>query len=260
MFLNPKQWKSTRLASIVKISHDSRLFRFALDRDDQPLGLPTGQHCFVRIPTQDGEHIQRAYTPVSFTAVGYVDFLVKVYFPNEKFPSGGRMSMAFEQLKVGDLVQLKGPLGAFTHCGKGVVRWQGKERRVRQYGLVCGGTGITPIMQVLRGVLSDAEDKEACLSVLNGNRAESDILMRAELDKMAHQHQSRLRIHHTLSTPPDGWAFGKGRMSQNDLLQHLPAPSPEHLICVCGPGPMQDSVLAGLQSLGWDVSKDVVVF
>lgn len=118
-FLQKTKWKKTTLTSIENVSHDSRVFRFALEREDQALGLvrialfvaarsevsrltrrarsppsqPVGHHVFVRARGADGELVQRAYTPVSRqTEKGFIDLLIKLYLPNDKFPLGGRMS------------------------------------------------------------------------------------------------------------------------------------------------------------------------
>jgi nitrate reductase (NAD(P)H) len=87
IFLNPKQWKKSKLVSVKDVSKDSKVFRFALDKDEQALGLPTGQHVYVRLKRKtvssvkkaaDGEMVQRAYTPLSREMdKGYIDMLVK---------------------------------------------------------------------------------------------------------------------------------------------------------------------------------------
>lgn len=93
VFLQKTKWKKTRLLSITQVSPDSKVFRFALEKDDQPLGLPTGHHVFVRSRSADGELVQRAYTPVSRQSeVGFIDLLIKLYLPNKSYPLGGRMS------------------------------------------------------------------------------------------------------------------------------------------------------------------------
>lgn len=78
-FLDPKRWKKTRLMEVTEVNHDSRNFRFSLQSPEQPLGLPCGQHVFVRLRRKDtGEMVQRAYTPVSRQdAVGHIDYLIK---------------------------------------------------------------------------------------------------------------------------------------------------------------------------------------
>lgn len=88
-FLHAKKWKPTLLVGIKDVSKDSKIFRFALDSPDQTLGLPTGQHVYVRLRRKvtrdgkkvlddEGELVQRAYTPLSRdTEKGYIDILVK---------------------------------------------------------------------------------------------------------------------------------------------------------------------------------------
>lgn len=89
-FLSKTKWKGSRLVSIDYVNHDSRIYRFALEHPDQPLGLPVGQHVYARLrrkadgqptggATVDGELVQRAYTPVSRQgAQGFLDLLIKV--------------------------------------------------------------------------------------------------------------------------------------------------------------------------------------
>lgn len=51
------------------------------------------------------------------------------------------MTVGFNTLQIGDTVELKGPLGSFIWNGKGVVTWRGQTRRLKEVGLVCGGSG-----------------------------------------------------------------------------------------------------------------------
>lgn len=86
-FLNGK-WKKVELVSIEAVSKDSKVFRFALHQPDQQLGLPVGQHVYVRLRRKttgqergefvEGELVQRAYTPVSRQSDrGFIDMLIK---------------------------------------------------------------------------------------------------------------------------------------------------------------------------------------
>jgi hypothetical protein len=64
IFLSKKSWKKVELVSIDQVSHDSSVYRFKLEKEDQALGLPIGHHVFVRLRRKDGEMVQRAYTYV----------------------------------------------------------------------------------------------------------------------------------------------------------------------------------------------------
>ncbi|GAA5913630.1 uncharacterized protein JCM6883_004028 [Sporobolomyces salmoneus] len=268
IFLSKSKWKPAELVSIERINHDSRIYRFALEDPSQPLGLPTGQHVYARLrrkpsSTEEGELVQRAYTPVSLSnAKGFIDLLIKVYFPTPGFPTGGKMTLGFEELVVGDKIEFKGPLGSFEWLGGGRARWRGVERKPRQIGLICGGSGITPILQVLRGIVHDETDTETKLFLLNANKTEADILLRTELDslvELAGEH--RYRQHLVLSRATEDWKFSKGRINRQLLQDHLPqSGDKDDLILICGPDPMIQMAKEELAELGWDVPNQLVVF
>ncbi|GAA5967839.1 hypothetical protein JCM11641_005782 [Rhodosporidiobolus odoratus] len=276
IFLDKKRWKGAELVNIQTLNHDSRIYRFALEHEDQPLGLPVGQHVYARLrrkvkkdgakssePLVEGELVQRAYTPVSKGgAKGFLDLLIKVYFRTPAFPEGGKMTLGFEELQVGDIVEFKGPLGSFEWLRAGACRWKGVEKKVKHIGMVCGGSGITPILQVLRGVLHDAADSDTKLYVLNANKTEADILCRQELDEMLQlAGEGRYRQHLVLSQGPEDWPFSKGRISKTHLANHLPPPSEDSLVLFCGPDPMLEQVVKpGLAELGWDLPSQLVIF
>ncbi|QRV99692.1 nitrate reductase [Ceratobasidium sp. AG-Ba] len=263
-FLHKAKWKRVKLQNISPISPDTSIFRFALQSPDQPLGLPVGQHVFVRLKRKDtGEVVQRAYTPVSREReVGHIDLLIKMYLPTDDYPQGGKMSVGFHQLVVDDTVELKGPLGSFIWKGKGLALWRGVERSVKHLGLICAGSGITPILQVLRSVLEDPEDNDTTLWLLDSNRTEQDILCRDELLTFA-ERKGRMKAHFTLSkSPKDGWSFSTGRINDEMMRAHLPpSGQSDTLILICGPDALiKQTVKPGLERLGWDTSKTLVVF
>ncbi|KZT30292.1 hypothetical protein NEOLEDRAFT_1127249 [Neolentinus lepideus HHB14362 ss-1] len=263
-FLDKKKWKSVQLTEILRLNHDSWIYRFSLPTESQPLGLPVGQHVFVRLKRKDtAELVQRAYTPVSWHgAIGAVDFLIKIYYPSPEYPAGGKMTVGFHQLAVGDTVELKGPLGSFEWKGNGTAMWKGVEKRVNKLGLICGGSGITPILQVLRRVLHDNTDHTTELWLISANKTEADILCREELDALHAMHgQHRFHLHYTLGTVPSQWKYGVGRINEAMISQHMPGPSDDGLILVCGPEQMiSHAVKPALRSLGWDVEQSLVIF
>lgn len=92
--LNPKKKQAFALKEKVELSHNVRLFRFALQSPEHRLGLPVGKHMFLYAKV-NGETVMRAYTPSSSDDdLGVFDLVVKVYWKNEhpKFPEGGKMS------------------------------------------------------------------------------------------------------------------------------------------------------------------------
>ncbi|CAL1702986.1 unnamed protein product [Somion occarium] len=262
-FLDPKRWKTVTLSSVRKINHDSLVFSFSLGNTNQAIGLPIGQHVFVRIKRKDTDEIvQRAYTPVSRPSdTGRIEFLIKLYLPSPQFPAGGRMSVGLEQLKPGDTVEIKGPLGSFIWQGRGKALIHNIEREVKNVGLVCGGTGITPVLQVLRSILEDTEDRTQ-VWLLYANKTEADILCRDELDHLFKIHgQNRFKLHYTVGTAPKSWTYSIGRVTEELLKAHLPPPCDDSLILACGPEPMiNHCVKPGLQKYGWNVESSLFVF
>lgn len=74
--------------------------------------------------------------------------------------------------------------------------------------LYTGGTGITPMYQVLQAIMNDPHDKTE-VSLLSANQTEDDILLRDELEMMASDRPSTLKLWYTLDRPQEGWKYGK---------------------------------------------------
>ncbi|KAM0788181.1 hypothetical protein ACM66B_001341 [Microbotryomycetes sp. NB124-2] len=273
IFLSKTKWKAARLIKIQRVNHDSRIYRFALEDPEQLLGLPTGQHVYARLRrkkpktqtgneiTIEGELVQRAYTPLSpENAKGTIDMLIKVYFRTDEYPEGGKMTLGFEELEVGDSIEFKGPLGSFRWLGGGTAEWKGVKRTVRKIGMICAGSGVTPIIQVLRGIVNDEQDTTTETWIVNGNRTEDDILLKSDLDELVRRSDSRVRQHYVLSKGSDAWTGARGRIDKEMLKRHLPAPAEDALLCICGPDALIEAVKKSLAELGWNVPNALVVF
>ena len=216
-FLNPRSWKTAVLSSKRRISADTFVFTFDLDHPSQTLGLPTGQHLMIRLrDPATREAIIRPYTPISHVSKkGSMDVLIKLYLATSPTTPGGKMSQAISSIPVGHGVDFKGPIGKFTYHGQGVCSVNERQRRIRKFSMICGGSGITPIFQVFRSIMMDPEDPTVC-TVLNGNRLIEDILCREDLDALLQGNEHRAEIVHTLSRPPEiGWDGLKGRIDLN---------------------------------------------
>jgi NAD(P)H-flavin reductase len=119
--------------------------------------------------------LEKSYSPVSHPALeGVVDLLVKAYVPR---PGGGVGSFICN-LEIGETMQATLKKKRMVHGSAEVTR------RWRAIGLVGGGTGIAPLIQIARIVLDDPHDLTT-VRMLSINRHEEDILMKAELDAMA---------------------------------------------------------------------------
>ena len=108
-------------------------------------------------------------------------------------------------------------------------------------GMVAGGTGITPMLQVIEEVLRNPADKTQ-LSLVFGNVTADDILLKSRLDALAAKHPKQLRILYVLDQPPKGWKGGVGYVTPAMLKETMPPPGDNHLVLVCGPPGMMAAV------------------
>jgi len=261
---------SLKLIKRTEISPDTRIFRFELPSPDHVLGLPTGKH--VNLSARiDGKLCIRSYTPVSSdqTDKGYVDFIIKVYFPNvhPKFPDGGKMSMHLEKMKIGESIDIRGPNGLLEYkTGRKVyiAPKAGEEpelRFVRQLGLIAGGSGITPMLQIIRHVVREKDDVE--LFLLYANQTEKDILCKDELDQIAKDSNGRVHVHYTLDRPPPGWTGSSGFIDEEMLIKSMPKRQMDKdtTILICGPPPMvKFACLPNLRKMAFQEDEHIFVY
>lgn len=257
-FLQPRLWTKAVLAQRKSISWDTRIFTFKLEHDAQTLGLPVGQHLMVRLRDPvTREAIIRSYTPISETDTrGTMELLVKVYFDTDK-AAGGKMTKAMDSLPIGHVVDFKGPIGKFHYLGRGRCTVNGVERQVKSFCMICAGSGITPVFQVLRAVMQDPEDNTRCV-VFNGNRLVEDILCKDELDAFAAANVDRCKLLYTLTQAPEDWTGLRGRISGELVKKHVPNDG-DTMALICGPEPLEKSISAALKEQAWK-DEDVLLF
>jgi len=257
-FLQSRAWSTAPLYSKQVISWDTRIFTFKLESETQTLGLPVGQHLMIRLrDPKTQEAIIRSYTPISETTkTGFIDVLVKVYFATQE-AKGGKMSQAMEALSLGQAVDFKGPIGKFEYHGRGLCSINGNKRTVSRFAMICAGSGITPIFQVLRAVMRDKGDKTKC-TLLNGNRLVEDILCKKEVDEMVKGNEDRAKVLYTLTKAPEGWKGLRGRIGGALVKEHC-LRDDKTLVLVCGPDALEKSVHVPLKEQGW-VDDQILFF
>jgi len=155
----------------------------------------------------------------------------------ERFADGGKMSQYLDTLRVGAQVTLSGPWGRIEYVAPGVFDVGGERLSARKVGMLAGGTGITPRLQVIAAVLKDATDPTE-LSLLYANQSADDILVREQLEELAAAHPRRFRVWYTVDRPAAGWAYSSGFITDGMISEHLPPPADDTLVLMCGPPPM----------------------
>jgi len=237
--LDPAVWKEFPLKEKIIISHNTAIYRFALPHPDDILGLPIGQHIQVQAEI-NGKDIMRSYTPTSSDDDrGHFDLLIKAY---EK----GNISRYISLLKIGDKVRIKGPRGQFKYSPS----------LTREIGMIAGGTGITPMLQIIRAALKNPLDRTK-LSLIYANVNPEDILLKAELDDLAAKHPNRFTVYYVLNNPPAGWKGGVGFVTKEQIEEHLPPTDSNIKILLCGPPPMITAMKKHLGELGHPAPRTV---
>lgn len=228
--LNPNEFVKLRLKSTEFISPNTTRHRFELQSPEHETGL-TVASCIVARAEVDGKTVTRPYTPISLNHQrGYMDLLVKSY-PKPL----GVMSRHIQSLRPGhDALEFKGPYPKIQY----------KANMKKKIGMIAGGTGITPMLQIIREVLSNPEDRTQ-ISLIFANVTEADVLLKDELDALQYLYPE-FKVYYTLDKPPRGWQQGTGYVTAEMIAKHLPtnknnAPD-DVLILVCGPKGMMEMV------------------
>lgn len=171
--------------------------------------------------------------------MGTVDILIKVYFKTEEF-NGGRMTNYLNNLKEGDEIDVRGPFGKFQYLGNGevkiLVKFKPQEyfcHKFKKIIMVAGGTGITPIYQILQ--CAEKNKEKGCeFYLIYSNHTENDILLKNELIQISKVINLKLVF---ILTKIDG------RISRKNFDEILPEKDKDSMILHCGPRGFCDSVI-----------------
>ncbi|KAK3014426.1 hypothetical protein RJ639_009095 [Escallonia herrerae] len=180
--LDPTTFKDFKLVKRTQINHNSARFRFALPTSTSVLGLHAGQFIRCRGMDREGKEVIRPYTPITLNSdVGYFELVVKMY-------PLGRMSHHFREMREGEYLAVKGPIDRFKY----------KPGQARSLGMLAGGTGMTPMFQLIRAILENPKDKTT-IHLLYANHTFVDILLKEELDWFASKFPNHFKVCYVLS-------------------------------------------------------------
>ncbi|KAF3906337.1 Flavohemoprotein [Dactylellina cionopaga] len=237
--LKPDTFKEFQLKEKTELNHNTAIYRFALPEENDILGLPIGQHVTVSA-TIDSKEIGRSYTPISSDLnKGYFELLIKSY------PTGN-ISKFIGEMRVGQTIRVKGPKGQMKYSAN----------MVKHFGMLAGGTGITPMLQIIKAILRNPNDKTQ-VDLVFANVNEDDILLKEDLDELAEREKERLRVHYVLNNAPEGWTGGVGFVTADMIKAWCPAPAKDIKILICGPPPMVSAMKTHCKALGYEPAKPV---
>ncbi|CAD5185994.1 unnamed protein product [Musa acuminata subsp. malaccensis] len=226
--LDPEKWLEFKLQETARVSHNTQLFRFSFDPTAK-LGLDVASCILTRAPVGEEsegrrKYVIRPYTPISDPdSKGYFDLLIKVY-------PDGQMSQHFATLQPGDVVEVKGPIEKLRYS----------PNMKKNIGMIAGGTGITPMLQVIKAILKNPDDNTQ-VSLIYANISPDDILLKGELDRLSTSYPN-FKVFYTVDKPSKTWRGGTGYVSKDMVLKGLPSPGEETLILVCGPPGMMKHI------------------
>jgi cytochrome-b5 reductase len=223
---SPTEFRAFPIGRIEMISPNTKLFELALPSPEYEMGMQTASFVLVKGPNDEqGNAVTRPYTPTSINKEkGHCQLVIKAY-------PAGKVSTYLHSLKVGDNIELKGPLMKFKY----------EPNMKRRIGMIAGGTGITPMIQVLREIVNNPEDKTE-VHIVFANNTEDDILLRGLLEKIVKDHHDQVKLTYILSQPSPTWKGHCGFISAGLLKETMPKPAEDTLVLVCGPPGFMDAV------------------
>jgi ferredoxin-NADP reductase len=224
----PLRWHTARVAGVREETEHAKTI--VLD-DSQWPGHAAGQHADVRLTAQDGYQAERSYSIASAPEE-------PLALTIERIDDGEVSPYLTEELREGDELELRGPVG-------GHFTW-----RTRDGGpllLLAGGSGLVPLMAMLRHRIAREDTTEARLLV--SCRSLEDLLYAQELERAGEAPGVTVQITFTRARPP-GWT-GLSRRVDREMLTALgPAPGERPLVFVCGPTAFVEHTADALVALG----------
>lgn len=225
-------WQLGEVAEIVQ--ETPRVSSLAIAVPDWP-GHLAGQHVDVRLTAEDGYQAQRSYSIASPPGDPRVVITV------ERLSDGEVSPYLVGEVRVGDQLELRGPIG-------GYFVWQAGDDRPLL--LIAGGSGVVPLMAMIRH--HAASGSAAPVRLLYSSRAIEDVIYREELARLS-EGDSRLSVAHTLTrSQPPAWD-GYARRIDGEMVGEVAWPKKDSpLVFICGPTAFVETASGLLVELGYD--------
>ncbi|HEY1629693.1 MAG TPA: ferredoxin--NADP reductase [Rhizomicrobium sp.] len=244
MSLN-KGFHALTIAEVRRETSDSVSIRFDVPPNLRDVfRFKAGQHLTLRADI-GGEDVRRNYSLCVAPGEDMVRIAVK------QMPGGVFSGWANSALGAGHSIEVLPPMGRFV--------LPDARTDAPHYVGVAGGSGITPVLSILKHTLAD--NPSARFTLLYGNRASPSIMFLEELAGLKDRYLGRLEIYHFLEDEADEIELFNGRLDRakcDEILEHLIAPADIDAFFICGPGPMMDTVETALREHGVPPSRILV--
>jgi ferredoxin-NADP reductase len=231
-----RQWHPWQVTRIEQESKDIRSF-YLQPLDNSPIAFSPGQHLPMRLlPAGAEAALIRTYSLSSAPSDGHLRISVKAQGPASHH--------LHEQVRVGDILEVRPPLGSFTLD-------DGSERPV---ALIGAGVGITPLIAMFRELIAQnrQHQRRRQLHLFQGARTLEDLPFQAELRELQQGDRECIHIHRALSSPDESAVAGRdfeigGRLGLAEVKARLPLD--DYDFYLCGPASFLQSLYDGLRAL-----------
>jgi ferredoxin-NADP reductase len=222
-----------RVAEVVKIIDETpHVKSLVLNVPSWP-GHRPGQHVDVRLTAEDGYQAQRSYSVASDPESAHLMLTVELI-------EGGEVSPYLtSDVRPGDKFELRGPIGGYFVWTAAIGG---------PLFLVAGGSGIAPLMAMLRHRAAEKSTTPALL--VYSSRTFEDIIYREELDELAARNDGLTIVNTLTRQQPPGWTGGARRIDRSMLADVGPSAKARSKIFICGPASLVESVAQALLELG----------
>ncbi|SPQ92978.1 NADH-cytochrome b5 reductase [Plasmodiophora brassicae] len=223
--LSPSEFRPFKLAQVLPVNHDTNIYRFNLEKSNTPLNLPVASFILLRTNV-NGKDVVRPYTPISTNRThGHFDLMIKSY-------PEGKISKHVSTMKPHEFIEVKGP----------IVKFEYKPNKYKEIGMIAGGTGITPMLQILDHALTNCANDHTKFVLIFANKSKEDILLKDRLDRMSILFRERFTLHYVVDKAEGEWEGDVGHVTKELIEKYLPGPDPKSQILVCGPPPMMKAI------------------
>ena len=228
-------WRVAEVAEIRAETSQTKTIVFSVP--DWP-GHRAGQHVDVRLTAEDGYQAERSYSIAAAADGDRVELTV------ERLDDGEVSPYLVDELRPGDGIELRGPIGGYFVWGPAATR---------PVLLVAGGSGVVPLMAMARQRARD--ESTVPTHLLYSARTWDDVIYREELAELAARDDG-FELAYTLTREqPPGWEGFARRVDAQMLADVAPPPAELHVSFVCGPTPFVEAVASGLVALGHEPAR-----
>jgi ring-1,2-phenylacetyl-CoA epoxidase subunit PaaE len=238
------RFHSLKVVDVVRETADAVSVAFEVPADlKQDFKYKQGQYLTLRFNVK-GEELRRSYSICS-SPMDENELRVAI----KKVKDGRVSTFINDTVKVGDVIDVMIPMGNFF------TEMNASNRK--NYVLFGGGSGITPMLSILKTVLK--AEPQSTITLFYGNNDESSVIFKKQIDGLAASNADRFKVYHILNTAPAGHPANlQGLMTAEkdiELVKNFVDAAADNEYFICGPGPMMENVVTALKELKINETK-----